>query len=365
MSAAQQELLRSFTQTGSTSNTPNVPTNHGSNMSIAQLLKAQLYVVTKDDIIDSLKDMILNIPKTDAYLEGEVKVHIFDEEQNNATIFGLLAAGTKPLDAILFMALKDDQHKASIFDVLPPLSIISADCSRYATKARGAFIAWATIIITRGGNPTTAVVAGARRALPKIITEKALPGYNIGFEDELCPECSSAPLVKFPSEALLDVDLTTFPVMYYRRMVLSPAGTRALRYAAMSSQFEHINPNALDSNADVRARQARAFELYYVLLEASKSEAACRRLHPMNTGNANRIPKFTDKMTHVVCYLLTEVGRQHFGAHIINNKMSSFMKDTNIMPDQATGRTAFSILKRTDADFMDVTAVNLKACLGI
>jgi len=328
-----------------------------SSTEITKFLQTGSFVVTKDDVIDMLIRFVSEIPKTAAYIEQEVVIHKFDEERI-ATLFGLLAAGTKPLDAILYMSLHDTD-KSAIFNVQPPLDLSTKNAAMRAQKSRGVFIAWATVVITRGGNPSNSAVQP--RKLPKLITERALAGLNIMNEHELTPECSSCSLTKFPSEALLEIDLANFPTEYYKRMTMSIAGSRALRDANIAAKFERVS--LFSNDPTIKAKQQRAQALYKYLLNASTDERSMMGLHPMNTGNTHRIPRFTEKMTNVVLHVLTEEGRKAFAKYIIAEKMESFMKDGNIMPDAGTNRPPFSVMKRDSGDFMDVTEEALGQCL--
>jgi hypothetical protein len=317
---------------------------------IQKYLDESQFVVTGADIKESLLLAITSIPHNEAYLNGEVVIHRFPE--NEISFFSLISAGTYPVDAILYLALKET--KEGIFEVKGPLSIDPNEMAQLATIARGAFIGWVVQVMTRGTNPAVSSTQGNERPLPKLIKDKALNGlYN--FEHELSAILSTAPLNKFPCEALLDIDLALLPPAYHKRILLSVAGTRGLRYCEISMTFQK------NTSSDPKIK--RAVELTSFAAQYSSDVKVGLYLHPMNSKNTHRIAKFTNKLTCAMAYSLTDKGRQDFAQKIVTKDMKAFLQDKNIFTPNSN--VFFPILNDIESDFTSITVSELKAAFGL
>lgn len=317
---------------------------------IKDFLTSNQFTASTEEIKGALVTAIASIPHTEAYLNGEITIRKFADIED--TFFSLISAGTLPLDAILYLSLKDT--KAGMFQEKGPLSSDISEISTIASMSRGAFVAWAVQVVTRGSNPATSATPGQERPLAKLIKERAL-NNAIEYEHQLVPLLTSGVMNKFPSEAILHTDLATFPPAYYKRMVLSIAGTRGLRYCALSMQFEK------STATDIRTK--RALEIVASAAERATSTQAGLFLHPMNTSNKHRISKFTDKLTNAMLHSLTLKGRKDFAEFVINKNMKAFLKDKNVFGEGQAEH--FSVMKDKEADFMEITLEGLRLALGV
>jgi len=353
---SREDLLKSF-GAGSTTVTPKKGKDREEGEAtvydvdaIKAFLTATQFTASADEIKGTLIAAIASIPHTEAYLNGEIIIRKFEGIED--TFFSLISAGTLPLDAILYLSLKDS--KEGMFKLMGPLSGDVSEISTLASLSRGAFIAWAVQVITRGSNPASSATVGQERPLAKLIKEKAL-NNAIEYEHQLVTLLTSGVMNKFPSEAILHTDLSVFPPAYYKRMVLSIAGTRGLRYCALSMQF--------DKNKATDIKTKRAIDLVTSAAERATSTAAGLYLHPMNTTNKHRIGKFTDKLTNAMLHSLSAEGRKQFVEFIVNKDMKAFIKDKNIFGmGQAEN---FSVMKDKEADFMEITVDSLRLALGV
>jgi hypothetical protein len=318
------------------------------------------FVVTKDQIMTVFNNFIKEIPETAGYLAKEVVIHTFTLNREKTTIYSLLAAGTLPLDAILYLSLANDSYK-EMFDIKGPMTDDLTMCGRLAERARAIFVSWACYIINRGQNPDI----NKDDEPIGLLKNKILKNFNIRSEQEIAFLSSSAPLSKFPISIMVSgAELSSFPKIIYHRFKLSPAGSKIMRYALIASSYEMKDPEPLSDLVE-KTKTEYAINLYKVLKQNANNFSALLKIHPLY-DNPARIERFSLKMTCVILYVLTIKGRTEMTDSFNQKKIKAFTKDKNIMPStNQEGGKYWAILTDTAADFMTVTVDSMNRMLGI
>jgi hypothetical protein len=301
-------------------------------------------IVTIEDVLSSINEYIDTIPAIDGYRKGEIKIHIFGEDLTDMT--KLIGAGTAVLDAVLYNAVSDSHPE--IFDVSGPKATTGAEVSAFISRARGVFISWCVLIMCRGSHPES---DNTSRPLPAICSRDALAGMNIGNEQVLALECSSAPLKKFPASVLLQAGLSALPPRFYQRIAMAPAGCRAIRYAVLAANF----PRSTDDGSQ------KARDIMEYLIEKSGNRIVQLNLHPLaDLPELVKIPKFTLKMTRAIMEALSADGRASFVDSIMGGRMESFKKDVSFARTKVGRVTNFSVLSNVEAAYDGLTLENIK-----
>jgi len=304
---------------------------------LAALCDEEQVVVTPDEVLDAINSFIETIPEIEGYNKGEIKLYVFS--QSHFGLSQMVGAGTAILDAILYLAV--GVKYPDIFSVRPAMSKTATDVSGFIARARGVFISWSILIMCRGSHPD---VTNTTRPLPAICLKDALVGMNINNEKELALECSSAPLKKFPSSVMMQANVKSLPERFYQRIVLAPAGCRAIRYAMLASTFPKRSDTPL------------AKEIAEYLVSVANHREVQLNLHPMrDLPEIVKIPKFTLKMTRAIMESLTPEGRNSFVDSIMGGRMESFKKDPSFSKVKMGRTSNFAILNDVEASFDGLT----------
>jgi hypothetical protein len=273
--------------------------------------------VKSEDLLNAISTLLNEFERFEGYLHKEVVIKRFLSSDDNAGQF--LAAGTAPLDYILYLAYKNNDQFNQMFNIVEVSDITEDRASKNLNNARSVFMAWVLIVMTRGNHP---VSSGDDRPLPKILLKGDLDNTNITNEKSLAKLCSSAPLSKFPADMILKMEFKTLPDKYYARILLSSAGTRAIRYAILSMSFAKDNDSGMVS----------------MTKQLAESQMNCKvkvKMHPLFADK--KIPRMTLTLTKMVMMSLTREGRQAFARMISESDYDSFKKDKMIKIDHDRG----------------------------
>jgi len=269
--------------------------------------------VTPDHISDAFNLLINSVPDGARYLAGEVKVHMFDE--NNITFESLLAAGTLILDAVLFMALKDDGEYGGLFDMQGPLYSDKSDSALIRQTAYLAFIASIEHYLTKGVLPG---MGNQNDQLSRNIVQRTLSETGITTSGQLGQILSSAKISKFPRTIYLGIDLGKIDKTTGQRIALSPAGTKFMRYLYMVGLF--IGDSTMTS------KNAAAKKIYD-FVKSIKPEQLIK-FHPDHESSVRKPQKCSAKISVMLMKNLNSKGQTAVLTYINTKNMEALKKDT-------------------------------------
>nr|DBA06963.1 TPA_asm: coat protein [Viola ophiovirus] len=320
--------------------------------------------IDEDKVIAALDNYIKSLPAKESYGEKDIVVFIHEEKKD---VPSLIAAGTKVLDAILYVALSSEPNSAGIFKEVP------ADISKLTLEkvkkrieiGQKCFLSLVILVLIRGNMIVPTIKGAEKRELPEFI--RNLFNGKVSTEGQIATRLSSTSPKKFPGHLLLKVNLESLPGTAFSRIKISIAGTRVLRYAVYASKFEKVPIQNFGDRAvskqqiDLNNALVKANDIVATLASYVNNWKACLKLHPMNPRRS--APKgFSRKCTCAILYTLTNKGKLDMINYFREKKMYSYTKDADLMgTDDAAGKTSWPVLDDDDADFMGMTVDSVKA----
>nr|DBA06917.1 TPA_asm: coat protein [Holcus ophiovirus] len=318
-----------------------------------------------------LENYIVNLPKTaETYKTGDILVFWFKGVA--LSISSLLSAGTRILDAVMYMAYKDSSEHNFIFATteLKPGTVNATDISKKIENGNKAIKAAFCLIYTQGELPSKST---EEKQLPKFVRETLFKGYQGFSSNVLVDMLSSADPSLFPAEVFLGIELTQLPNEVASRCKMSVAGNKAIRYAMLAQRFEKNNVTAprsgdqaeiLRFSAEVE-KLNKAKSITDLLSSLGSNFEAQKRMHPKSASRPTR-KNFTLQMTCAIIYSLSPKGRDDLRKTIDEGKIESFKRDPNFYGSiNQIHEVTHNVLMNKEADFSELSVDAIRIAYGL
>jgi hypothetical protein len=324
-------------------------------------------------VVSALESFAKTVKREGGYLREEIK--IVEMTDSIITIQSLVAAGTKILDASLYVTMQSDETKKKIFKVLKINEITNTECGKNLQSGLCALIGAILVVYNRGNLPSKTYSSENRRPLQNLLVSNVFH-EAISFEDELAEMLSSAPLFKYPAGSLLEFNLNLLEAFVGQRAKLSIAGNKVVRLAVIAGKFEKqkiwTDEELVKDLLTFAARSEERVKIMHsnLLVEQLKSYGpdlqAQLRLHPL-AKNRHVPAKFVGIMIKAILMSLSNNGRNELCETLLGNreskKMGSYTKDQLLMgsTDEEKKNRTWSILTDKDYDVNSITVDGLKS----
>jgi len=275
-------------------------------------------VALAGDILSALQLFLEYLPKNEAYLQGEVKIRRFKEDDTDLEgyrlIANLIGAGTAILDAVLYVAYGAAETHKGMFDLTGSAVKDSQTGNHYVKVGFSLLTACLEFFFTRGQLPNSSTT---NSPLSNNMIKRTLNGLGISEESHLAGLLSSAPLKKFPTEVFNMVGYMSLDKITIARIQLSPAGAKFRRYFVIATPMVKK-----DVSKDVK-------EVFQLVLQMNAVDAMA--FHPSLSTASPKPPKFTDKMTRIALSAIDPSKRVEFYSYMENKKMTSLLLKESLM----------------------------------
>nr|WNV27214.1 coat protein [pepper chlorosis associated virus] len=324
----------------------------------------------QDKIKDVLEKYVKELPKTvETYKAGDVLIKNFKGVSTG--ISSLLAAGTKILDAILYVAYQDSLEHSFIFKKveLSPDMISSREIAENIDIGNKAIKAAFCHVYNQGGLPSS---SSESKLLSKFIRETIFKKKTLE-SDKFCEYLSSSDPSFFPASVFLKVPLDNLPTEVSSRCKMSIAGNKAIRYAMLAQKFEKRtleDPTKVESKnmlAYIKENEKlqKAISIMNTLSSLGSNFEAQKRMHPLSPERPSR-KNFTLQLTCAIVYALSKYGRETMRKDIDDRKIASFKRDLNIYGEVNNIHEAyFPVLTNPDGDFSELSVEAVKTAYGL
>nr|DBA06944.1 TPA_asm: coat protein [Pseudolycopodiella ophiovirus] len=324
-------------------------------VNINAVMQESKFKFDADKVVKVMNDYITSIPESETYKAGEVKVTIL--EDSPVSVHNLIAAGTLVLDAIIYMAMHQEEEAKYLFEITTIQELEFNSVMSNLQTAKCAFISTIILIFTRGSMPAKVGMA-SKRPLIKLICEDLEYGMD-ATEQSVALDLTCSNPMKFPSSVFLKINIKDLPSKFFSRIRLSPAGNKVIKYAELASRFDKAvapisDPPKMEDLIE-KGNLEHALKLVKGLKDRQGNFEAQMMLHPLNPNK--KVPVgFALKMTKAILHTLSESGRVAMRKHIDSKKILAFQKDLNFYgsTDQA-GEVTWEILSDQNVNFMDVS----------
>nr|WBG54166.1 coat protein [Ophiovirus lactucae] len=337
---------------------------------VKELLGGKLFKIDENKVKEALENYIKLLPKTsDSYKSGDVKVFYYDGVEKSVS--SLLAAGTKVLDSILYMAHKDSAEHSFIFDEskLSPKTLDSRNFIENVNLGNKAIKAAFCSVYNQGGLPTK---TSEERNLSKFIRETVFKNKDLK-SNVFCDMLSSSDPSFFPSSIFLKIPLDLLPTEVSSRCKMAVAGNKAIRYAILARRFEQSSlaepttgkTEDIKNYMSMQAKLEKACKITELLSSLGSNFEAQKKMHPLSDTRTVR-KNFTLQLTCAIVHSLSHTGRLAMRAEIESKKIEAFKRDENIYGQKnAMDVICFPVLTNSDADFSELSVEAVKTAYGI
>jgi hypothetical protein len=338
--------------------------------SIKEIIAGKFVALDSSKIRHALESYLNELPKTaETYKVGEVKILKF--EGMETTIAGLLSAGTKVLDALLYVTYQNSLEHNFIFkvDQVTPKKVKKSEISMNVMIGNKAIKAAFCLVYNQGYLPTK---TNDERNLSKFVKETIFRDKDL-TSNKLCEYLSCTDPTFFPSSVFLDIDLTLLPSEVSSRCKMSIAGNKAIRYAMFAKKFEQATVeqptdstvNSMSEYMRETAKIEKAKAITELLSSLGSKFDAQKRMHPLSPARLIR-KNFTLQLTCAIVTSLSKTGRESMRKMIEAKDIAAFKRDENIFGvSTVTRMISFPVLLNSDADFSELSVESVKMAYGV
>nr|QXP00893.1 coat protein [Ophiovirus vaccinii] len=336
---------------------------------VKDTIKKSSYKIDSDAIKKHLENFLKSVTiENEAYTTGEIVVKFFKEKSTDVGM--LVASGTKILDALMFVAMHDNEDAKGIFSFMEVKELSALSIAENMSQAKKAIQAAGVLVYINGGLPPNK--GTDTRPVPKFVKEFIYQN-EIGGLIAIGEQLSSGNTRKFPAKVFLNVDLNSFPLPVATRCKLAIAGNKAVRYAVFAGSCQKASMisaqgittvEAMENVMKANARRKLAIEIADFLRTLSGAVEAQKRMHPLSP-NKPTIKDLTLKLTRAIIESLSTTGLAQLYDKMEASKNNAFMKDTNFAGTEADGKRIWNIVVNSDAEFGELSVGSLKAMYGI
>nr|BAT70020.1 50 kDa nucleocapsid protein [Blueberry mosaic associated virus] len=336
---------------------------------VKDTIKKSSYKIDVDAIKKHLENFLKSVTiENEAYTTGEVVIKFFKEKLTDVGM--LVASGTKILDALMFVAMHDNEEAKGIFSFMEVKELSALSIAENMSQAKKAIQAAGVLVYINGGLPPNK--GTDTRPVPKFVKEFIYQN-EIGGLIAIGEQLSSGNTRKFPAKVFLNVDLNSFPLPVATRCKLAIAGNKAVRYAVFAGSCQKASMisaqgittvEAMENVMKVNARRKLAIEIADFLRTLSGAVEAQKRMHPLSP-NKPTIKDLTLKLTRAIIESLSTTGLAQLYEKMEASNNNAFMKDTNFAGTEADGKRTWHIVVNSDAEFAELSVGSLKAMYGI
>nr|DBA06932.1 TPA_asm: coat protein [Lithospermum ophiovirus] len=337
--------------------------------SFLENVKKDSYQIDTKSIEAHLLKFLESVTTEDeGYLTKEIS--IFYYKQKTYEIQSLVGAGTKILDALLFVSMKDNPEAQGMFNERAVDNLTSMTVGKNVQDAKRAIQAAAVLVYIQGSLPKN--FDDDKKPVPKFIKENIYKG-DIGNLNAIGKNLSSASTSKFPARVFLNVDINRFPVPVATRAKLSIAGNKGIRYAIFAGTCmkeelfiigEEMKGPEVAKLTAMNNRIQLAIAISDFMRGLSGNTTAQLRMHPLSP-NKPVVKGFLLKITRAIIESLSVEGRISLFNKMESAKNSSFLNDSNFAGEDIAGVRVWRILDNPDADFSDMSVNTLKGIYGV
>nr|DBA06965.1 TPA_asm: coat protein [Viola ophiovirus] len=334
-------------------------------------LSGQNFQVDASRVKAELEKFYNNLPADgQGYSANEVKIFRFGDLDSEFSLCELLGAGTKPLDALLFVSLATDEKSNGMFDIHKIESYAEEDMSFNIRQGRGLIRACTIMVWIQGFLPS--IDSTDTRPIPAYLL-KHLIELNVTKMQDLPELLSCTSTRKFCQKIFFEINLNILPLNDASRCKLSVAGNKIVKYAISASRFERRGIPAfipggteaenLRNNAE-RKKVKQAFCILEYLLAVQTDLEAMKKMHPMSPERPTT-PGLTRKITCAIIYSLTDKGRVDLYNHLKQKQNTAFLQDETLVGKPGEpGRRVYPELNTPEGDFSSITVETLKNMYG-
>lgn len=277
------------------------------------------YSAVATEIIDHLNGCLDFLSKSDTIGEKSIPITAFTA--GDPVYRELLAAGNKPLDALLYMAYHKHIDKKKMFEITVNPSVQVKTATSNYIKGSGYLKAWIMHVITKGNHP---VNSEGRPVTPFLVTNNYCDDKM--SEGAFAKKLSVLPgLEHFPADVIFEIELSKLDTKIHNRILMSTAGSRALKYASIACLYQRAGSV---SNSTV------ALDICDEILEL---EGHWKFFHPLN--EKHRIERFTRRLSQMIYYAIDMGDRKKFLQRIRDPKNPAFMNDPTWAVDENNNPT--------------------------
>jgi len=217
------------------------------------LVKMEGTSIKAETLIEHLNKFAQTCRLTEGYLPKEIQIYSVEGAEMKTEF--LIAAGTKVLDAILYVSVGEGEETSHLFDIHILPKIERAIAAPNIMNAKSAFCAGICMVYNRGNLPTTAIIlkegVEVEKPLQKFITSILHWSNPPKSEKELAEMLSCTNTTKFPSVSLLSINLKHLPGPVAGRCQLSIAGNKVVRLAAFAGKYEKRTATPVNKDTDL------------------------------------------------------------------------------------------------------------------
>lgn len=333
-----------------------------------KIIDGKKFSLDQEKIRLTLENYVKTIPKSaETYKEGEIQIKTF--EGIELSVSSLLSAGTKVLDAILYLSYLDSAEHQFIFTIhnSKPSHLSSKTISENIDFGNKAVKAAFCLVYNQGGLPRK---SSDSRILSKFIRETVFNNAKMETKD-LCVHLSSADPSLFPASVFLKISLDNVPTEVSSRCKMSIAGNRAIRYAIFAQKFPKEMISAPTDATKMleyvkkNEKLEKAKAIVNTLCTLGSNFDAQKRMHPLSPERPSR-KNFTLQMTCAIVYALSTEGREMMRKLIDDQKIEAFKRDDSIYgKENSLGVIHFPVLSNPEADFSELSMEAVKAAYGL
>jgi hypothetical protein len=335
-----------------------------------KMIQVKSLTIDSSKIKEVLEAYVKDLPKTaETYKAGDISIFWYAGVEDS--ISSLLSAGTKILDAIMYMAYKTSKDHNFIFVTkeLSPKKVNSIEIAKRMDEGKKALLASFCMVYNQGSLPSKTT---DEKNLSKFIKETLFKGTKDLTSNKLVEMLSTADPGLFPAGIFLEIDLKFLPTEVASRCKMSVAGNRAVRYATLSMKFERNTiekPTSADTDAIIKysaelAKLNKAQQMVDTLSALASDFEAQKLMNPSNPKRTVR-KNLTLQLTCAIITSLSAKGRADLRKAINEGKIEAFKRDTNFYGTMnQINEPEHRVLFDSEADFSELSVDAIKTAWG-
>lgn len=316
---------------------------------VKEIIEGKTFSIDPAKVKEVLEEYVKGLPKTtETYGSGSIIVYYF--KGVDLSVSSLLSAGTKVLDAIMYMSFGSSEEHKFIFksEELNPKMIKVNEITDYLTNGNRAIKAAFCCVYNQGSLPSK---SNDERNLSKFIKETVFRDKSL-TANKFCDFLSSADPSFFPAKVFLEIPFDHLPTEVASRCKMAVAGNKAIRYAIFSRRFEQnkladlttATAEEMKNHMIATGKIEKAIKIAEKLSALGSDFEAQKKMHPLSISRTSR-KNFTLQLTAAILFSLSEEGRVAMRSAIDSNKIEAFKRDENIYGvKNALGFVTFPVL---------------------
>jgi hypothetical protein len=337
---------------------------------LKEVIEGKTFSIDQEKVKETLEKYIKDLPRTaESYSSESIEIMSFKGVE--ISISSLLSAGTKILDAILYLTYKDSIEQSAIFKVkeLNPKTIIVSELQENINIGNKSIKAAFCCVYNQGSLPSK---TSEDRNLSKFIKETLFRDSKLTSQ-KFASHLSSSDPTYFPASIFLKISFDHLPSEVASRCKMAVAGNKAIRYAILAKRFEQ---NSIPDRKDMSTEEMRdhmnqmtklekAIKITETLSTLGSNFEAQKRMHPLSTTRQTR-KNFSLQLTCAIVHSLSPRGRAAMRKEIEEKNIAAFKRDDNIFGKKnALDEVFFPVLTSSDADFSELSVEAVKAAYGL